>query len=83
MPETTMKQTEIKIQRMRLLANRAWLEQNFEEIQNKYSDNWIVVLDKRVVANNQNLEEIRSSSAGREAEAILLLVPRGKIAKPI
>jgi hypothetical protein len=86
MGEKTMldkKLTEVQLQRLKMLENRQWMEENFFEIQSKHGGNWIVILDKKIVASGESFEEIKESLKGREMEAVVALVPIGKIPKPV
>ncbi len=70
-------------ERQRLLENRAWLDKNFEMIQNEYANQWIVVLDGKVVSHDPEVEVVKRSVEGREGEAVVMRIPAGQIPTPM
>ena len=74
--------TEQKVRR-KLLENRAWLHNNFNEVQRKFADMWIAVLDKRVVASNKSIEEVKKIIAERAGEAVVIRIPSETVPTPI
>jgi len=70
-------------ERQKLLENRAWLDKNFERIQKEYANQWIVILDGRVVSHDSEVEVAKRSAEGREGEAVLMRIPAGAIPTPM
>lgn len=65
------------------LSNREWLDTHIDELQRDYSDRWVAVLDGKVVAHGNDVREIQRSIEEREAEAVLMRIPKDQIPAPI
>jgi len=77
--ETTPEQKE----RQRLLENRAWLDKNFEKVQKEYANQWIAVLDGKVMSHDSEVEVVKRSVEGKEGEAVVMRIPVGAIPTPM
>ena len=72
-------------QKMRraLLESRAWLNENFEAIQEEYKDKWIAIVDRKIVASNEEVGPVREAVSKRRAEAVIIRIPVEEIPRPI
>jgi hypothetical protein len=68
--------TDVQKARVVMLENRKWVNDHIKDLQEQYLDKWICVLDKKVVAFGDTLDDIRGA-AGDKEEAIVLRVPEG------
>jgi len=66
--------TDVQKARAVMLENRKWVNDHIKELQEKYRDKWICVLDKKVVAHGDSLNDIRKVTEDRE-EVVVLRVP--------
>ncbi len=67
------------------MKNRDWLEENFKEIQEKFSERWIAILGEKIIADGNDPDETKAKLKGdipRE-EMVLIRVPRGEISQPV
>lgn len=69
---------------LKRLENRDWLEDNFQEIQEKYGEKWIAIADKKIVAHGPSSDDVKKSVKGSfsTTELLLLRVPTGEISQP-
>ncbi len=74
--------TEVQLARQRLLENRAWIDENIEGLQERYKDRWIVVIDKKVIAEGETPQDLSKFTQGKEEEALVMKIPT-VIRKPI
>ncbi len=75
--------TSVQMERHRLLENRAWLDDNFTTIQKEYGDQWIGILDRKVVFHDRDVEVVKRSVDGRDGEAVIMRIPVGNIPTPM
>jgi hypothetical protein len=77
------KLTDEQRKREALLDNRVWLHDNFQEIQEKYEEKWVAILDTKVVAHDKDVEKVKDAVKKRDAEAVIIRIPSGEIPRPI
>jgi len=70
-------------ERQRLLENRAWLDKNFETVQREYANQWIAILDEKVISHGPDVEVVKQSVEGKEGEAVVMRIPAGAIPTPM
>lgn len=70
-------------ERQRLLENRAWLDDNFETLQEKYAEQWVAVLDRAVVCNDKDVEVVKRAVEGKRGETVIIKIQAGPIQVPI
>lgn len=70
-------------ERQRLLENRAWLDQNFDRVQKDYANQWIAIVDGKVVSHDSDVEVVKRSVEGKEGEAVVIRIPVGAIPTPM
>jgi hypothetical protein len=70
-------------ERQRLLENRAWLDKNFESVQREHANQWIAILDGKIVSHDPDVEVVKQSVEGREGEAVVMRIPVGTIPTPM
>lgn len=75
--------TPTQLKRIKMLENRRYVNDNIYSLMEQYPDQWIVVLDQRVVASAATMAGVMGAMEGREEEAILLKVPVGEIVQII
>lgn len=69
--------------RLAQLRNREWLDENIDKIQKDYADQWIGILDSKIVSNSQDVKIVQKAVEGREDEAVVMRIPKGTIPTPI
>jgi len=69
--------------RRALLENRSWLHDNFREIQEKYEEKWVAILDRKVVAHELTAQKVKDAVKERDEEAVIMRIPGGEIPRPI
>ena len=62
--------------------NRAWVDCNIAELQDRHGGKVILVVDQRVEAVADSVEELWERARGRE-DALVMRVPVGEIQKPM
>lgn len=79
--ETTAPQKAL-LKRMR---NRDWLENNLNEVQEKYADKWVAIAGEKVIAHGNDPGEVKGDIKGdfSSAEVVLIRVPKGEISRPV
>lgn len=60
----------------KMLENRQWLADNFNDIFGKYPDEWIAVVDKQVKARGMDVDQVKQEIGDKLEEAALLRVPK-------
>ena len=75
--------TPTQLNRIKMLENRQYVNANIYQLMEEYPDQWIVVLDKKVVVSGATMNDVMGAMEGREEEAILLKVPIGEIVQII
>jgi hypothetical protein len=70
-------------ERQRLLENRAWLDENFERLQEKYAEQWVAVLGGAVVCNSKDVEVVKRAVEGKRGETVIIKIQAGSIPTPI
>jgi len=75
--------TEEQKSRLAQLRNREWLDSNIDEIQREYRDQWVGILDGGVVAHGDDVKLVQQAVESREAEAVIMRVPKDPIPTPI
>ncbi|MBA7564773.1 hypothetical protein ES708_06441 [subsurface metagenome] len=69
--------------RLAQLRNREWLDENIDKIQKDYADQWIGILDSKIVSNSQDVKIVQKAVEGREDEAVVMRIPKDTIPTPI
>lgn len=75
--------TPTQLNRVKMLENRQYVNANIYQLMEQYPDQWIVVLDKKVMASGATMNDVIGAMKGREEETILLKVPVGEIVQII
>jgi len=70
-------------ERKRLLENREWVDKNFDSLQKEFMDQWIAILDQKVVYNNEDVNVVRSLVEGKEGETVVIRIPSVPVQTPI
>ena len=74
--------TDIQRARVKMLENREYVDKNIEDIKNKYGGKWIGVLDKKIVIDADNPENVKEALKGNE-EGVIIRIPAEPIRIPI
>lgn len=48
----------IKIEPKEFWDDKKWVEKNYSDLQDKYPDKWVAIVDKKVVAAGKSLKDI-------------------------
>lgn len=75
--------TPLQQARVKLLENREWLDFHIEEVQQRYANQWVAILDCQVAAAAAGYQQLLPAVGDRLEEAVILCVPAGEIARPI
>jgi hypothetical protein len=67
----------------KLLENRQWIADNFDEVFEKYRDLWVAVVDNEVKAHGPDVEKVKQDIGDKLAEAALLRIPKEPPVTPI
>ena len=69
----------------RRLRNRDWLSRNLKEVQDNYGEEWIAIVDEKVVAHGSTSAEVKREVEGKypSEEMLILLIPKEAISRPI
>jgi hypothetical protein len=70
---------------LKRMKNRDWLENNFKEIQEKYADQWVAIMEEKVIAHGNDPGEVKRNIKGdfRSSEMVLVRVPKGEVSQPV
>lgn len=79
------KHTTIQKSVLERFKNRDWLDASFKEVQGRYSEKWIAVAGKKVVASGNDPDIVINDVKGKfpALEIVVVLVPPGEISQPI
>jgi len=69
--------------RLAQLENREWIDSNIDQIQKDYADKWIAILDGKIAAYGDGVKEVQRAIEAREAEAVVIRIPKDPIPVPI
>lgn len=72
-----------RLDRLKMLENRSWLDTHFEEIQSAHCDKWIAILDQQVVASHHDVSRVHEAVLERLGEAIIIRIPKQAVPQPI
>lgn len=75
--------TPLQQARVKLIDNREWLDFHIEEIQQRYANQWVAILDCQVAAAAAEYRQVLEAVGDRLEEAMILRIPDGEIARPI
>lgn len=69
----------------RRLRNRDWLSRNLKEVQDNYGEEWVAIVDEKVVAHGSTSAEVKREVEGKypSEEMLILLIPKEAISRPI
>ena len=69
----------------RRLRNRDWLSQNLKEVQASYGEEWVAIVDEKVVAHGSTSAGVKSEVEGKYPieEMLILRMPKEAISRPI
>lgn len=67
--------TQERRNRLAMLANREWLDNNITQIQSQYREKWIAILDGKVVAADEEPGPLWPVVAGHEEECVVVRIP--------
>ena len=69
----------------RRLRNRDWVSRNLKEVQDNYGEEWVAIVDEKVVAHGSTSAEVKREVEGKypSEEMLILLIPKEAISRPI
>ena len=69
----------------RRLRNRDWLSQNLKEVQASYGEQWVAIVDEKVVAHGSTSAGVKGEVEGKYPmeEMLILPVPKEAISRPL
>ena len=69
----------------RRLRNRDWLSQNLKEVQASHGEEWVAIVDEKVVAHSSTAAEVKREVEGKYPieEMLILRMPKEAISRPI
>lgn len=84
MPDLSIN-TETHDKLRRRLRNRDWLSRNLKEVQADYGEEWVAIVDERVVAHGSTSAEVKKEVEGKYPieETLILRIPKETISRPI
>jgi hypothetical protein len=67
------------------MKNREWLGQNLKEVQAKYEEQWVAIIDEQIIADGLTSDEVKGKIEGKHPpeDVIILRVPKGEVSRPI
>ena len=84
MPDLSIN-TETHNKLRRRLRNRDWLSRNLKEVQADYGEEWVAIVDEKVVAHGSTSAEVKKEVEGKYPieEMLILRIPKETISRPI
>jgi len=84
MPDLSIN-TETHDKLRRRLRNRDWLSRNLKEVQADYGEEWVAIVDEKVVAHGSTSAEVKKEVEGKYPieEMLILRIPKETISRPI
>ena len=69
----------------RRLRNRDWLSQNLKEVQASYGEQWVAVVDEKMVAHGSTSAEVKREVEGKYPieEMLILRMPKEAVSRPM
>jgi len=53
-----------------------WGEENYAQLQKKYKDKWVAILQKKIISHGENMEEVETEAkriSGREYIPVIFI----------
>ena len=69
----------VKLESKRFFDDMDWVDKNYTELQKKYKDKWVAVVNKEVICSGTNLQKVREEAAKKTGmnEIVLIFVECG------